>query len=93
MGLFTSLLTLPLAPVKGVVWVAEQVAEETDRQLYDEGRIRAELIQLEFEAEEGGLSPEEISAREDDLLRRLAISQQRQAEAPATDLYEDGLNG
>ena len=40
MGLFTGLLTLPLAPVRGVVWVAEQVAQEADRQLYDEDRIR-----------------------------------------------------
>ena len=33
MGLFTGLLTLPLAPVRGVVWIAEQVTDEVDRQL------------------------------------------------------------
>ncbi len=77
MGFFTGLLTLPLAPVRGVVWVADQVAQETDRQLYDEGRIRSELLQLEFDVEEGRLSEEEIRAREDELLERLAISQAR----------------
>lgn len=79
MGLFTGLLTLPLAPVRGVVWVADQLMEEAERELYDEDRIRAELMQLEFEAEEGELSEAEIQVREDALLERLAISQSRRA--------------
>jgi hypothetical protein len=33
MGLMSSLLLLPLAPVRGVVWVAEVVADEADRQM------------------------------------------------------------
>jgi hypothetical protein len=78
-GLFTGLLTLPLAPVRGVVWVADQLMEEAERELYDEDRIRAELVQLEFEAEEGDLSEPEIQAREDALLQRLAVSQSRRA--------------
>ncbi len=53
MGLFTGLITLPLAPVRGVVWIAEQVAEEIDRELYDEGSIRRELLQLELDFEDG----------------------------------------
>jgi hypothetical protein len=97
MGLFTALLTLPLAPVRGAVWVADQVAQEAERQLYDEDRIRAELLQLEFEAEEGGLTPEEVAAREDDLIQRLAMSQSRRAAAerqpPAIDPFEDERNG
>jgi Gas vesicle protein G len=74
-GLFTGLLTLPLAPVRGVVWVADQVAQEAERQLYDEDRIRAELLQLELDAEDGKLSEAEIRSREDELLERLAVSQ------------------
>ncbi len=82
MGFFTGLLTLPLAPVRGVVWVAEQVADETDRQLYDEGRIRSELLQLELDAEDGLLSEEEVRYREDELFERLAVSQSRVAPQP-----------
>ncbi len=82
MGLFTGLLTLPLAPVRGVVWVAEQIVEETERELYDESRIRAELMSLEFAAEEGELSEAEVREREDALLERLAVSQSRRAPAP-----------
>lgn len=75
MGLFTALLTLPLAPVRGVAWVAEQVMEEMDRQLYDEDNIRREMLQLELDFEDGEIDEEERRAREEDLLERLAISQ------------------
>jgi hypothetical protein len=76
-GLFTGLLTLPLAPVRGVVWVAERVAEEVERELYDEGNIRRQLLQLELDHEDGKLSDEERSAQEELLLQRLAVSQMR----------------
>jgi len=42
MGLFTALLTLPLAPVRGVTWVADQVAQETGACAVSGGRLRAE---------------------------------------------------
>jgi hypothetical protein len=75
MGLFMGLLTLPLAPVRGVVWIAEQVAQEIDRELYDESSIRRELLQLELDFEDGTIDEEERQAREDVLLERLAVSQ------------------
>jgi len=77
MGLFTALLTLPIAPVRGVVWVAEQVADEADRQLYDEDRIRSELLQLEIDYDDGKLEEEERERMEQDLFDRLAIAQAR----------------
>jgi len=76
-GLFTGLLTLPLAPVRGVVWVAERVAEEVERELYDEGNIRRQLLQLELDHEDGKLSDEERNAQEELLLQRLAVGQMR----------------
>jgi hypothetical protein len=74
-GLFTGLLTLPLAPVRGVAWVLEQVVDEADRQLYDEQRIRRELLELELEFEDGRVSDEERNRREQELLDRLAVAQ------------------
>jgi Gas vesicle protein G len=79
MGLFTGLLTLPLAPVRGVAWVTEQVAEEIDRQLYDEDSIRRELLALELDYEDGKIDEEEREAQEVALFERLAISQARAA--------------
>jgi len=81
MGLFTGLVTLPLAPVRGVVWVAEQVMEEMERELYDEDSIRRELLQLELDFDDGLLDEDERRVREEALLERMAISQ-------AGDAYE-----
>jgi hypothetical protein len=77
MGLFTGLLLLPLAPVRGVAWVVEQVADEADRRLYDPAFIRRDLLQLELDFEDGRLSPEEREYEEERLMERLAISQAR----------------
>jgi hypothetical protein len=79
MGLFIGLLTLPLAPLRGVLWVAEQVADEVDRQLYDEGNIRREMLALELDYEDGKIEEEERKAQENALFERLAISQARSA--------------
>jgi Gas vesicle protein G len=79
MGLFTALATLPLAPVRGVAWVAEQVAEEADRQLYDEGSIRREMLQLELDYDDGKIDQRERERQEEELLERLAVSQARRA--------------
>ncbi len=60
-------------------WVVEQVVEEAERQLYDEGSIRRELLQLELDADEGKLEREEREELEEALLARMAVSQARRA--------------
>lgn len=79
MGLFKELALLPLAPVRGTVWVAEQLTEEAERQLYDENRIKRELLQLELDEEEGQISEEERRNKESELLERLQIARERAA--------------
>ncbi|MGN6814776.1 MAG: gas vesicle protein GvpG [Solirubrobacterales bacterium] len=93
MGLFKELVLLPLAPVRGTAWVAEQIAEEADRQLYDEDNIKRELVQLEIDAEEGLLGPKERAAKEDELLDRLAVARQRQAEEMELMSQEGAVDG
>ena len=74
MGLFTGLLTLPLAPIRGTVWIAEQIAEEAARQM-DEGRtIRRQLAEVELRYERGELTIEELEEIEDELLERLRLA-------------------
>jgi hypothetical protein len=77
MGVLKELALLPLAPVRGTAWVAEQLAEEADRTLYDEDNIRREMLQIELDHEDGKLSDAERGAMEDDLLERLAVARQR----------------
>jgi hypothetical protein len=71
MGLITGLLTLPLAPVRGVVWLAEQIADYAEDQYYDPVNIRAELERVEEARQSGELSEEECAEWENELLRRL----------------------
>jgi hypothetical protein len=80
-GLLKELVLLPLAPVRGTLWVTEQIAEEAEAQLYDEDRIKRELIELEFEHAAGRVTDEERDMTERDLLDRLAVARQRDAEA------------
>jgi hypothetical protein len=77
-GLFKELALLPLAPVRGTAWVAEQLAEEAERQLYDENQIKRELLQLEFDEEEGRIGEQERRNKETELLERLQIARERE---------------
>jgi Gas vesicle protein G len=71
MGLLTGLLTLPLAPVRGTMWVAERVLEEAERQLNDPAAIEQQLIEAEAARDRGELSEQEFEQIEDELLARL----------------------
>lgn len=77
MGLITGLLTLPLAPVRGTVWVAEQVLEQAEEEFYDPAKIRRQLEQVDRLRESGELSEEEATAREDELVERLMVGRSR----------------
>ena len=82
MGLLTGLLTLPLAPVRGTVWIAEQLAAQAERELGDEPTLRRRLAEAERDFEAGNLSVEEYEAIEDQLLERLELLREARKEAP-----------
>jgi hypothetical protein len=71
MGLLTGLVTLPLAPVRGTVWIAERLLEEAERQLNDPALIERQLLDAEDRHERREISDEEFERIEDELLRRL----------------------
>ncbi|ROO85586.1 gas vesicle protein GvpG [Actinocorallia herbida] len=71
MGLVTGLVTLPLAPVRGVVWLAECLRDEAERQLYDPAEIRRELAEVARAREADELTEAEADALEQALLDRL----------------------
>jgi hypothetical protein len=74
MGLFTALLTLPLAPVRGVVTVAQVLEREAYRQWTDPATVRAQLADVEAAFEAGELTEAERDALQDDLVARLLAS-------------------
>lgn len=75
MGLITGLVTLPLAPVRGVIWIAEQLQHAVDQELGEEG-IRQRLTELQLARDAGEISDQEYAAAEAALIDRLlSISQ------------------
>ena len=71
MGLITGLLGLPFAPLRGTVWVAEQVAEEADRRLSDPAVIRRQLEEVAEARRTGRMSEKDAERAERELVARL----------------------
>ncbi|MGW2827242.1 gas vesicle protein GvpG [Streptomyces sp. NPDC001443] len=71
MGLIGQILTLPLAPVRGVGWVVDRVVEAAEQEYYDPEPVERELAALEKELLAGRIDQATFDAREDELLDRL----------------------
>lgn len=71
MGLFTRLVTLPLAPLEGVAWVAQKLQEQAYDELYGFESIRRQLAELQAMLDAGQITEDEYIATEEDLLDRL----------------------
>ena len=72
MGLFTALLTLPLAPVRGTVWIAEKLQEQAELELYDESAHRGRRCSsCRPRARAARYEESEIEEAEDALIERL----------------------
>lgn len=71
MGLISGLLTLPLAPVRGTVWIAERILEQAEAELDDEGAIMTQLMEIDAAREAGEMTEQEAAEAEDILLERL----------------------
>jgi hypothetical protein len=75
-GLFTGLLLLPLAPVRGVAWLGEQLQEQALRTWADPTLVRQELDDVQRRWEAGEIDDGQRAELEDALLERLRAGQQ-----------------
>jgi Gas vesicle protein G len=73
MGFLTGLVLLPLAPLRGTIWLAEQLAEVAERELDSDTTIRRLLVEAEMAFDSGELSEAEYEQVEDELLERLEV--------------------
>ena len=71
MGLVTGLLTLPLAPVRATLWIADRLVEEAERELRDPRVIEEQLEAAEAAHARGEMSDEALEELEDELLGRV----------------------
>jgi hypothetical protein len=69
-GLISALVLLPVAPVRGVLWVAEQITEEVNRQYRGQGAIVKQLRAVDDARAAGKLTEEQAAEREQELLER-----------------------
>jgi hypothetical protein len=67
----TGLLLLPLAPLRGTIWLAEKLAAYAEAELNDEQAVRRLLLEAEAALEAGEIDEPEFDAIEDELLDRL----------------------
>jgi hypothetical protein len=67
-GLITGLLTLPLAPVRGVTWIAEVLAEEAEREMAEAASPERALADLEAARANGEISEEDAEVLEAQLM-------------------------
>jgi hypothetical protein len=74
MGLISGLLTLPLAPVRGVAWIGEVVQEEAERQLASEYDPELALAELDVARAAGEIDEEEAAEIEAQLIEELLAS-------------------
>ncbi|QLY33921.1 gas vesicle protein GvpG [Nocardia huaxiensis] len=66
-----TLLTLPLLPVKGVLALAEVIAEEVDKELYGMPAIRRRLDELQRLRAAGQIEEDDYRQAEQELIGRM----------------------
>jgi hypothetical protein len=72
MGILTKILTFPVTgPLDGTIWIAQKLLEQAEGEIYDEGKVRARLMELEMLLDLGEISEEAYTEAEDELLERL----------------------
>ena len=71
MGLISGLLTLPLAPVRGVVAIGEVLQEEAERQLAEAQSPERRLAELDVLRASGEVSEEEAAAIEAEIIEAM----------------------
>jgi len=81
MGLFLDLLTLPvLGAPRMVHWLAKKVTEEAERELLDEDRVRAQLLELQTSYDLGEITEGEYERQEKVIVERLNAIREAKAE-------------
>jgi gas vesicle protein GvpG len=68
MGLFSAIAKLPLAPVYGVVSLAEVIQRQVEQELHNPANTRRELEALEEARARGDISAEEERDAQKDVL-------------------------
>ena len=83
-GLFTAIVTWPLAPVRVVVNLAEIIQQRVDQEMNNPATTRRQLEELEEARERGEVSAEEEEQAQDAIIEA-AIAPGADQKAPSKD--------
>ncbi|MFE7743639.1 gas vesicle protein GvpG [Nocardia sp. NPDC057455] len=70
-GVVSSILSLPVAPVRGVIWLGELIQDQVDQKMHDPALMRRELEEIDAAAAAGQLSEEERKHAQQAVLDRM----------------------
>jgi hypothetical protein len=68
MGLIKEILLLPVAPVRGTMWVAERIADQVEQDRYSGGAAVGQLDDIEEAKQRGELGEQEAAERQERIL-------------------------
>jgi hypothetical protein len=72
MGILSKILAFPLTgPIDGTMWLAEKLLEQVEAEIYDEGKVKGALMELETRLDLGEIDEAAYLEAEDELLQRL----------------------
>jgi hypothetical protein len=81
MGLFSSIVTWPLAPVRGVVKLGEVIQRRAEQEMRNPANTRRQLEALEEARKRGEISPEAEDQAQDEIVET-RIGQAQPGNAP-----------
>jgi hypothetical protein len=93
MGLFTGLLTLPLAPVRGTMWMAEKLYDAAEQEANPDVRFRGGLETLQIAYELGEMTDEDYEQAEQELVAQFEAQQVQLPDELPQEVIDDGSDG
>jgi len=72
-GLIKELVLLPVAPVRGVLWVTERIAEQAEQERYSPGAAVQQLEDLEARRERGEVDEETAAQLEEEVIEEQLV--------------------
>jgi hypothetical protein len=70
-GLLTSIMGWPLLPVRGVVWLAQRIQEQAEREFNNPMAVRRQLEEIEAARAAGEITEEEQNHLYQQVLQRV----------------------
>ncbi|MGI5391212.1 gas vesicle protein GvpG [Streptomyces sp. CA-251251] len=86
----SGLLLLPLAPVRGTVWIADHLLQEARRQAHDPRVVQTRLAALNRALDEGAIDEATFEREEDRLLSLLERTARPAGRAATVDRAQRG---